>query len=143
VSVVPTKAINRLGDLERAVMDQVWALGEAGEPSVSVRQVHEALLRSRDLAYTTVMTVMTRLADAGLLVKERGTGRAYLYAAAGTREELTASSMLGQLQGLPSADRRAAMLHFLGDATAEEIADLKAALAEVEKRHGRSNGGRS
>jgi hypothetical protein len=35
------------------------------------------------------------------------------------------------------------MLHFLGDATAEEIADLKAALAEVEKRHGRSDGGRS
>jgi predicted transcriptional regulator len=137
-----TKAINKLGDLERAVMEQVWALGEAGEPSVSVRQVHEALLRSRDLAYTTVMTVMTRLADAGLLVKERGTGRAYLYAAAGTREELTASSMLGQLQDLPSADRRAAMLHFLGDATAEEIADLKAALAEVEERHRRSNGSR-
>jgi predicted transcriptional regulator len=143
VSAVPTKAINRLGDLERAVMDQVWALGEAGEPSVSVREVHEALLRSRDLAYTTVMTVMTRLADAGLLVKERS-GRAYLYAAAGTREELTASSMLGQLQGLPSADRRAAMLHFLGDATPEEIADLKAALAEVEQRQGSgpSRGGR-
>ncbi len=139
MSAVPTKAINKLGDLERAVMDQVWALGEAGAPSVSVRQVHEALMPSRDLAYTTVMTVMTRLADAGLLIKERS-GRAHLYAAAGTREELTASSMLGQLQGLPSADRRAAMLHFLGDATPEEIADLKAALAEVEQRHNGSSG---
>lgn len=133
---MPTKAINKLGDLERAVMDQVWALGDAGEPSVSVREVHAALSGTRDLAYTTVMTVMGRLADSGLLVKERA-GRAYLYAAAGTREELTASTMLGHLHGLPSADRRAAMLHFLGDATAEEIADLKAALAEVEQRHDR------
>lgn len=137
---VPTKALNKLGDLERAVMDQVWALGESGEPSVTVREVHEALSASRDLAYTTVMTVMSRLADAGLLVKERA-GRAFLYAAAGSREELTASSMLGHLHGLPTADRRAAMLHFLGDATADEIADLKAALAEVERRHGQPSAG--
>jgi len=140
---VPTKAINKLGDLERAVMEQVWARGEAGEPSVSVREVHAALSATRDLAYTTVMTVMGRLAEGGLLVKERA-GRAFLYTAAGTREELTATTMLGHLQGLPSADRRAAMLHFLGDASAEEIADLKAALAEVEQRHGRraAGGGR-
>ena len=137
---VPTKALNKLGDLERAVMDQVWALSESGEPSVTVREVHEALSASRDLAYTTVMTVMGRLADAGLLVKERA-GRAFLYAAAGTREELTASSMLGHLHGLPSADRRAAMLHFLDDATADEIADLQAALAEVERRHGQPSAG--
>jgi predicted transcriptional regulator len=140
VTDVPTKALNKLGDLERAVMDQVWALGESGEPSVTVREVHEALSASRDLAYTTVMTVMSRLADAGLLVKERA-GRAFLYAAAGSREELTASSMLGHLHGLPTADRRAAMLHFLGDATADEIADLKAALAEVERRHGQPSAG--
>jgi hypothetical protein len=38
-------------------------------------------------------------------------------------------------------DRRSAMLHFLGDASPEEIADLKAALAEVESRQaGRSPG---
>lgn len=137
---MPTKALNKLGELERAVMDQVWARAESGEPSVTVREVHQALSATRGLAYTTVMTVMGRLADAGLLVKERS-GRAFLYAAAGTREELTASSMLGQLQGLPTADRRAAMLHFLDDATADEIADLKAALAEVERRHGQPSAG--
>jgi predicted transcriptional regulator len=138
---VPTKALNKLGELERAVMDQVWALGEAGEPSVSVRDVHEALTASRGLAYTTVMTVMGRLADAGLLLKERS-GRAYLYAAAGSREELTASTMLEHLSGMGSADRRSAMLHFLGDASPEEIADLKAALAEVESRQGTPGGRR-
>jgi predicted transcriptional regulator len=134
---MPRKAMNTLGELERAVMDQVWGAADAGRAPVSVREVHAALSPTRDLAYTTVMTVMGRLADAGLLTQERS-GRAYLYAAAGSREELTASTMLDQLHGMEARDRRSAMLHFLGDASPAEIADLKAALAEVEARHGSS-----
>lgn len=132
---MPQKAINRLGELERVVMDAVWAAAQAGSPSVSVREVHESLARTRSIAYTTVMTVMGRLSDAGLLVRERS-GRAHLYAAAGTREELTAATMREQLRGMAGEDRRAAMLHFMEDASPEELADLRAALAEVESRHG-------
>jgi predicted transcriptional regulator len=62
-----------LGELERAVMQAVWDRGEA-----SVRQVHQDLLPDRELAYTTVMTVMSRLADKGVLVREKR-GRAYVY----------------------------------------------------------------
>ena len=119
-------------------MDHLW---ESSDPQ-TVRQVHEALATHRELAYTTVMTVMGRLADAGLLTQERS-GRAYLYAAAGTRQELTATTMLDQLHGMDGRDRRSAMLHFLGDASPEEIADLKAALAEVEARHGGSPGAKA
>ena len=50
--------LTRLGELERAVMDQLWCMPEAQ----TVRQVHEALSARRDLAYTTVMTVLQRLA---------------------------------------------------------------------------------
>jgi predicted transcriptional regulator len=132
---MPHKAINKLGELERAVMDTVWQAQAEGRSPVSVRTVHDELSRSRDLAYTTVMTVMGRLADGGLLTQERS-GRAYRYSAAGSREELTASTMLDQLHGMAATDRRSAMLHFLGDASPDEIADLKAALAEVEARHG-------
>ena len=131
---MPHKAMNTLGDLERAVMEQVWRAAEEDRIPVSVREVHEALATSRKLAYTTVMTVMGRLSEAGLLTQERS-GRAYRYSPAGTREELTASTMLDQLHGMDTTDRRSAMLHFLGDASPEEIADLKAALAEVESRH--------
>ena len=131
---MPHKAINKLGELERAVMDAVWQAGAEGRSPLSVRAVHDELSRSRDLAYTTVMTVMGRLAEAGLLTQERS-GRAYLYAAADSREELTATTMRDQLSGMAAPDRRTAMLHFIGDATAEEIADLKAALAEVEHQH--------
>ena len=65
-----------LGDLERAVMVAVWDRGEA-----SVREVHEALLVDRSLAYTTVMTVMSRLAEKGVLRREKR-GRMYIYRAA-------------------------------------------------------------
>ena len=107
------RAINRLGDLERAVMDEVWAAADRGAAAVSVREVHEQLAASRDLAYTTVMTVMGRLSDKGLLTREKA-GRAFRYSAAGTREELTADTMREQLVGMDTKDRRAAMLHFLG-----------------------------
>ncbi|SDP57235.1 Predicted transcriptional regulator [Pedococcus dokdonensis] len=131
---MPRKAMNTLGELERAVMDEVWRAAEEGRAPVPVREVHDSLAASRTLAYTTVMTVMGRLAEAGLLTQERG-GRAYRYSPAGSREELTASTMLDQLHGMGTDDRRSAMLHFLGDASPDEIADLKAALAEVEARH--------
>lgn len=61
-----------LGDLEGAVMAIVWQHDE-----VSVRQVHEAL-EDRDLAYTTVMTIMSRLAEKGVLERHKE-GRAYIY----------------------------------------------------------------
>lgn len=133
------KAINRLGELERAVMEAVWAAAAEGASPVSVREVHQALSRTRSIAYTTVMTVMGRLTDAGLLVRERS-GRAHLYAAAGSREELTAATMREQLSGMAGEDRKVAMLHFIEDATPDELADLRAALAEVERRHGAGDG---
>ena len=57
-----------LGDLERAVMEQLW---KASEPQ-TVRSVHAALSAQRHLAYTTIMTVLRRLADKGLVVAYRG-----------------------------------------------------------------------
>ena len=131
------KSINRLGELERTVMETVWAMTTPERRTVSVREVHQALSTNRDIAYTTVMTVMGRLAEGGLLSRQRS-GRAYLYAAVGTREELTASTMREQLNAVSGEDRRAAILHFLDDASADEISELKAALAEVEARQASS-----
>ena len=64
-----------LGPLGAAVMRVVWAQGSA-----SVSSVVDALNaeRARPLAYTTVMTVMARLFERGLLERER-TGRQYIY----------------------------------------------------------------
>ena len=62
-----------LGSLERDVMRILWKRGES-----SVRDVAEELQISRKIAYTTVMTVMQRLAEKGVLARHLS-GAAYLY----------------------------------------------------------------
>ena len=57
-------------------MKIVWRLGDA-----TVRDVYEALLAERKIAYTTVMTMMKILEDKGYL-KKRRQDRAYVYHAA-------------------------------------------------------------
>ncbi|MDO5502388.1 MAG: BlaI/MecI/CopY family transcriptional regulator [Actinomycetia bacterium] len=128
----------RLGDLERAVMDRLWAIDPVtSENAMSVREVHESIAADRDIAYTTVMTVLDRLAKKGLVTRERE-GRAWRYLPVSTSEQLTAHLLRDSLDHLESPDRRAAMMHFLDAATAEEIDDLKAALAELETRQAAS-----
>src|SRR5579875_1376567 len=74
-----------LGELQARIMEIVWSSGP-----VTVRDVLEDLAAERDLAYTTVMTVMTRLWEGGTLLRER-VGKTYVYRAAGSREEFRAS----------------------------------------------------
>src|SRR5260370_9347549 len=78
MSVKSAHARGGFGPLEAEVMDVVWA---AGAP-VSVRDVMGRLNegRAEPLAYTTVMTVMGRLAEKGALAR-RQAGRGYVYEA--------------------------------------------------------------
>lgn len=119
-----------LGDLERAVMDHLWSSAEAQ----TVRQVHEALLARRDLAYTTVMTVLQRLAKKGLVSQIRHE-RAHRYAPARGRDELVAGLMVDALdQAADSGGRRAALVHFVERVGADEAEALRRALAELEAK---------
>jgi predicted transcriptional regulator len=77
-----------LGFLEAEVMEYFWRVG-----SGTVREVVAYLERSRPVAYTTVMTVMTRLAEKGLLARDLE-GKTYHYRAARSREEF-----LGEVSG--------------------------------------------
>jgi predicted transcriptional regulator len=62
-----------LGELENAIMDILWRRNEA-----TVREVLDELNQTRSLAYTTVLTVMSRLVEKGLLIQDK-TDRAHLY----------------------------------------------------------------
>ncbi|MGW0227546.1 BlaI/MecI/CopY family transcriptional regulator [Actinopolymorpha singaporensis] len=118
----------RLGNLEREVMEHVWS---AKDP-VTVREVHEALAVERDLAYTTVMTVLDRLAKKGVVRRVRD-GRAYRYEAAAGQDQLVADLMREALDGAGSgANRAAALVRFVDQASPEEAAALREALAEVD-----------
>jgi len=84
------KEINRLGDLEADVMSVVWELGRA-----TVQEVKDALEPRRTLAYTTVMTVMARLAEKGIL-ERRKEGRAFYYTPVASQQKV-AGSLLNSL----------------------------------------------
>ncbi|HEX8627274.1 MAG TPA: BlaI/MecI/CopY family transcriptional regulator [Catenuloplanes sp.] len=112
----------RLGELERAVLDVLW---DRGTPA-SVREVAEAL-HERGLAYTTVMTVLDRLAGKGMVERERA-GRAWSYRPAATREAYIAQLMLDALDLAGSRD--AALVRFARSVTGTEAEVLRAALAD-------------
>ncbi|MFE4499984.1 BlaI/MecI/CopY family transcriptional regulator [Rhodococcus sp. NPDC056743] len=119
-----------LGELERAVMDHLWS---TTEPQ-TVRQVHEALATHRELAYTTVMTVLQRLAKKHLVIQQRD-DRAHRYLPVNKREELVASLMVDALAQAPeSGGRAAALVHFVGQVNADEADALREALAALEVR---------
>lgn len=122
-----------LGDLERAVMDHLWG---SDQPQ-TVRQVHESLAAERDLAYTTVMTVLQRLARKDLVLQIRA-DRAHQYAPTHGRDELVAGLMVDALaQASDAGDRRAALMHFVERVGADEADALRRALAELEAKHRR------
>lgn len=98
------------GPLEAEVMDIIWAL--AGP--VSVGDVAERLNehRTEPLAYTTVMTVMARLADKQVLERRRE-GRGYLY-------EPSAADAAGiAVKGVIRTYGDEAMAHFFEEARAD------------------------
>ena len=130
---MPSTHRNRLGDLERVVIEELWDTADAHPEGRTVREVHDEIGVERGLAYTTLMTVLDRMAKKGLVRRERD-GRAWRYTAASTRAELTSEALHHTLGELAGDKRRVALLHFLDESTPEEIDELKAALADLESR---------
>ncbi len=112
-------------------MEVLWAADL--DTLLTVREVHAQLADDRDIAYTTVMTVMDRLARKEMIDQERD-GRAYRYRARATRGEMTADLMRGALEEFASHDRQTALAAFVDDAPAEDIEALRQALAALDAK---------
>ena len=69
-------SVGPLGETELEILNIVWTL-----ESASVADVLDEIRKHRDVAYTTVMTVMRKLADKGYL-QYREDGKTYIYSAA-------------------------------------------------------------
>ncbi|GII93363.1 BlaI/MecI/CopY family transcriptional regulator [Sinosporangium siamense] len=114
-----------LGELERSIMDILWAQNSP----VTAREVGR-LIEGRDLAPTTVMTVLDRLTRKGFLIRTRD-GRAWRYQSAGTRDTYVAELMLEAL-GM-TGDRDAALTRFAQAVSGSEAEILRKALTELEE----------
>jgi predicted transcriptional regulator len=101
------------GHLERDVMEVMWRVDTA-----TVRDVQERLPRTA--AYTTVMTTLDRLFKKGFVERVRQ-GRAFVYRAAHSREQVETAVAAGLLTGFLGESRRALpLLSNLVDAVAEQ-----------------------
>ena len=103
-----------LGDLEADIMEIIWQKDE-----VSVRDVYETLRLERDIAYTTVMTIMGRLADKELLNK-KSRGNAYIYTPAVSRIDFAKRVVSAVIDGLMDEFAEPAMSHFVDRLSKED-----------------------
>jgi predicted transcriptional regulator len=110
-----------LGDLEASVMDVLWRT--AGP--LRVREVLEVLNKRRNLAYTTVMTVLDNLHRKGWVARELD-GRAYRYHATRSREEAAAQALREVLDS--TSDPESVLLHFAKSVSPAESDVLRKAL---------------
>lgn len=106
-----------LGPLGAAVMRVVWAQGRS-----TVQSVLDTLNagRQRHLAYTTVMTILSRLFERGLLVREKA-GRSYVYAPANDEAAVVEASSRRAVDDLLARFGTTALRQF-----AERLADVDA-----------------
>jgi predicted transcriptional regulator len=121
---MPGGGVRGFGELEAAIMDQVWS---AGQP-VLVREIHGRLRPEREPAYNTVLTVVEILYRKGWLTRERD-GRAYRYRATASREDYTAGLMNEAFD--TSTDRLATLRSFVRRIDPAEAAELRALLDEA------------
>jgi predicted transcriptional regulator len=106
-------------------MEVLWQT----ESSLTVRQVSNGLTQ-RNLAHTTVMTVLDRLAKKGFARRERD-GRAWRYRPAATREAYVAELMLTALE--QTGDRDAALARFAQSVSGAEAVVLLDALSRLDR----------
>jgi predicted transcriptional regulator len=107
---------------------EILAVLNKADGTLTAAEVRTEL--GEDLAYTTVMTVLGRLADKGLVQRERD-GRAHRYAVVRDPAEVTAWRMRRLLDA--DGNRAAALAHFVDDLSDEDEQLLLQALNEATR----------
>jgi predicted transcriptional regulator len=118
MSAARTRELDLRGDLQARIMAIVWSLGEA-----TVEDVRDRQPQDQRPAYTTVQTVMNRLAERGLLTRTR-TGRAFVYRAAFAEPEYLARAIEDRLADTSRETRRAALISLVEGLDPDDLAEL-------------------
>ncbi|NPV53228.1 MAG: BlaI/MecI/CopY family transcriptional regulator [Firmicutes bacterium] len=112
-------------------MEEIWGRG-----TCTVRDVYEGLRLKKQIAYTTVMTIMSRLANKGLLTKDRD-GAAFVYRPSVSKDEfrrrIASEVITGLLDGF-GKEAISQLVHEVGRVDPEILVELENAIAEHKKR---------
>jgi len=96
----PRRSVLDLAPLELDCMNTLWPLGEA-----TVREIRDRLAERRARAYTTIMTIMDRLARKGI-VERRKSGRKYVYRARLSAQEARTHALEQVLENFFGGSKR-------------------------------------
>ncbi|MEU8973380.1 BlaI/MecI/CopY family transcriptional regulator [Streptomyces monashensis] len=121
------------GELESNVLAALWS----ADGPLTARQVLTGL--ADDLAYTTVLTILSRLYDKGMLVRHRA-GRGYAYEPARDEASHTAHRMKSLLEG--GSDREAVLTRFVSELSERDEQLLQHLLSAPEDHAGPRGAGR-
>ena len=109
-----------IGALEDEIMSYLWVVDSPSTPA----EVHASV--APELAYTTIMTVLTRLWQKGLLDRER-TGRAFAYRPTRSEADHRAEEMQATLAD--AANRDAVLSSFVDALDTNDLSVLKKLLS--------------
>ena len=114
-----------LPELELECMKVLWDNGP-----LTVRDIREGLLPRRALAYTTVLTVLDRLARKGI-VSRRKWGRAHVYDAVYTQAAAREAALARLLEHYFGGSRELLLAHLPGSETSAPAAPSAAPVEEA------------
>jgi predicted transcriptional regulator len=100
------KRTENLGSLESDIMEVMWH-----KQSCHIRDVFEVLLKKRKIAYTTVMTVMVRLVEKGLLTRKKDSNT-FIYSCKCSKKNFVKQHFGKTIQSLLSSFGAEAMTAF-------------------------------
>jgi BlaI family transcriptional regulator, penicillinase repressor len=120
----------KLSALELRIMNELWTRG-----ALSIREIHETVVKKDRPAYTTVQTMVYRLEAKGALKRTRKIGNAHVFEATTTRESVQ-TRLLKELLGLFGGNARPVMAHLveMGKISKEDIDDAQKLLREQSTR---------
>ena len=123
------KSALKLGDLEIATLEAIWARGEA-----DARALHQRFGESRGITLSTVQSTLERLHRKGLLTREK-VSHAYVYAPAESRENVMArlvDEALGRFDTKNNDGLLAAFTGIAASASSETLAALEQLVADAK-----------
>ncbi len=119
------------GDLQAELMRVLWTVGPG-----TVEAVRSRLPEAQRSAYTTVQTVLNRLAERGLLERERQ-GKSLVYRPVLSEAEYVSSSIRRTLSSASSSAKAAALAEIIGSLETAELDDLRQRSKAIEDRRDR------
>lgn len=111
-------------------MRVMWRRGRG-----TVEDVRKALPRKRRGAYTTVQTVLNRLAERGLLRREK-VGKVFHYSAEVSEADYIAGSLSRALSGASEEARRGALASLVGGLDPSELNEINLLAKEINRERG-------